>query len=160
MALLKKKYSINLDEAIEAGTPLGISKTSDYSCLLHVNRGYNSCLEKDVNTVAKDLNRVFVFYEALNQHVPVYPGREIKPYEVHELRNTPPGDGEEKCNTSEKFWKEVILKLHERTDHEKLTKKMKSAKIIRKTLLDSFGYGADDGSTFDKYAELYTKCKR
>lgn len=160
MTLLKKKHSINLDEAIEAGTPLGISKTSDYSYLLHVDRGYNSCLQKDANTVAEDLNRVFVFYEAFNKHVPVLPAREPKLYKLHELRNTPPGDGEEKCNTSEKFWKELILKLHERTVHEKLTKKMKSTKIIRNKLLDSFGYGADDGSTFDKYAELYTKTKR
>lgn len=160
MALLKKKHSINLDEAIEAGTPLGISKTSDYSYLLHVNRGYNSCLEKDVNAVAKDLNRVFVFYEAFNKHVPVLPARESKNCDFHELSNTTPGDGKGKCNTSEKFWNELILKLHERTVHENLTKKMKSTKIIRKTLLDSFGYGADDGSTFDKYAELYTKTKR
>ncbi|MHA0510231.1 hypothetical protein [Enterobacter kobei] len=157
MALLKKKHSINLDEAIEAGTPLGISKTSDYYYLLHLYRDYNSCLEQDAKTVANDLNRVFVSYEAFNKHAPVLMAREPKPCEIC---NTSSGNDEGKLNTSEKFWKELILRLHERTAEEKLIKKMKSTKIIRNKLLDSFGYGADDGSKFDKYAELYTKIKR
>lgn len=165
MTLLKKKQSINLDEAIEASTPLGITKTSNYYHILDSHRGYPSCLHQDLQTVADDLKRVFVFYEALNHYEPVYHGREHKTCSVNEIRNTPRGDGE--CNAAEKFWNKAVCDLQERTVQEQLTKKLKWSKSIKEKFLEQMGYKVyEDGSStpsgckFDKYAELYKKINR
>lgn len=54
MSTRKEKY-FDLDEAIEAGTPLGISKTSDYSVVIQYGTSDTHKIRGDFDSVAKDM---------------------------------------------------------------------------------------------------------
>ncbi|MCU6339177.1 hypothetical protein KW823_21855 [Enterobacter quasiroggenkampii] len=167
MSTRKDRY-FDLDEAIEAGTPLGISKSSDYSVVIPSNTSDVKKIRGDFDSVAKDMRGSCKTYVEHLRPQRVPPKGEWKPVR--------PGDGYEKSSHGDNRKTGVINERAQKQGRDAasaphMSSALKVAARVAKAVTQTMNEkGSNNGQVrsreaagdyaFNKYAELYTRTKR
>ncbi|HHA1306237.1 TPA: hypothetical protein ACOEHI_003839 [Enterobacter kobei] len=167
MSTRKEKY-FDLDEAIEAGTPLGISKTGNYAEIAGHNIPDSVKIRGDFNSVAQDMRRRSETQRCIVEH--------LRPQEQY------PGDGEWKRSRSSSGFERpaATVKVNEKAQQlgfgaglkDGIPGRVSIAASLKKSTSKQTNNdkGSDNGHVrgrensgdyaFSKYAELYQRTKR
>ncbi|HCT3324819.1 TPA: hypothetical protein OTT44_003212 [Enterobacter cloacae] len=167
MSTRKEKY-FDLDEAIEAGTPLGISKTSDYSVVIHYNTSDSYKIRGDFESIAKDMRG------SCKAHVEHLRPQRVPPQ--GEWKPVRPGDGYEKSSRGDNRKAGSVNERAQKQGRDAALIPRTSvagkvaarvAKAVTQTMNEK---GSNNGQVrsreaagdyaFNKYAELYSRTKR